>query len=1039
MPLKIAWFHFILIISFLHSSRAGWIEFATFKMERVHLQGNMSSLYIKCLFKTVSCQELKDHLSRKGCLLESDTFYTMTLKLRLRLLEEANCNEEIQDQLRAEIAFIRNKTGRARGYTCSFSGCDFTTRTYKFLVHHLKTLHMNSSVPIVCQLKGCERVLSSVKMLCFHFKASHQKSRFSTVALRQSQLVEQVSLLKCSSPSCGHQKLNTLKDLKAHLSGFHFKNLEEVTCIFDKCDFKTNLHGTLRSHFSRKHPLQQVCDLKKENLVLDDSSEDINNDVDNEDNFDTVGSLDTEPEDLGFEATVESDDALEDVTNDLNDEDHEVLFTKALAMQFNRWANIKNVPYSTVSEIVTEVFDSYKQGAEVTKKKIISIFRKDGLALDPLLKVLGEVDDLDPFKAARKLLEKDRDRQNFILKEFPNVQPLDIRLNTEDMREKALTLQYVPIKESLKNLLEDETYLAQKIADPYYHEENVIKDCKDGTYFKQNQFFVNNPGAVPIVLFQDELEVANPLGAGKTKHKIQCTYFTTLDVIPAFRTKVRSVQLVSLVLSRHWKKFGNLACNRNFIEDMKHLETEGIAIEKPLKQVVKAGLALIVGDNLGQHMLSEMSSSFSSGNICRVCNATYDDVCKKNLLYSGIDGDYSTEILTKERYDTFADLAVENGVQSRETHGIKGHCVFNELGSFHCVEQCAPCLGHDYFEGCYAYDVQFYLNFLVHKEKLLSLNDLNLLIKNAKLSSRDAKNRPKPFKKGADKYEGNAGSLRVLSRILTTILSSVLEDSCTEEYLIKLHELGEIITAPSLTITEIEVTMTQIITEYLDLRAGAVEALGMPNARPKHHFLYHYPRAYRNLGPLIYVWAMRLESKHTFFKGVVRAAKNFKNVPLTCALRHQRAQITYRYQGLFPTHRLEIPDAAPRVTDAKKMFEDPLLKQYLSSLNHDTLIPKFIKIFGTRYEAGQVLIVKKLDFGLLKVGLIRCITCTGTDVNFLVSSFEASQSKFGYYVTTKVLAPSEIVSYATIHDYYPLEMRGTIEAFSFCLHHFITG
>ena len=83
--------------------------------------------------------------------------------------------------------------------------------------------------------------------------------------------------------------------------------------------------------------------------------------------------------------------------------------------------------------------------------------------------------------------------------------------------------------------------------------------------------------------------------------------------------------------------------------------------------------------------------------------------------------------------------------------------------------------------------------------------------------------------------------------------------------------------------------------------------------------------------------------------------------------------------------------------------------------------------------------MKKLDFGQLKVGLIKCITCTGTDVTFFVSTFEASQSKFGYYVNTKVLVPSEIVSYATIHEYYPLEMRGTIEAFSFCLHHFITG
>jgi hypothetical protein len=481
-----------------------------------------------------------------------------------------------------------------------------------------------------------------------------------------------------------------------------------------------------------------------------------------------------------------------------------------------------------------------------------------------------------------------------------------------------------------------------------------------------------------------------------------------------------------------------LACNKNLIEDLKELENEGLVIEKPFKKVVKAGLALIVGDNLGQHMLAEMNACFSSGNICRVCSAKYVDVCKKQLLYDEIEENYHTEFLTKEKYDAFADLAVENGSQSEATHGIKGHCVFNVLESFHCADQCAPCLGHDYLEGCFAYDVQFYLDMIINKEKILSVEDFNNKLQKVKLSSRDAKNRPKPFKKGANKYEGNAGSLRVLSRILTLILSPVLEDSCIEEYLIKLHEVGEIITAPVLSITEIDVTMDQIIKEYLDLRAGAVEALGMPNPRPKHHFISHYPRSYKNTGPLICTWAMRLESKHTYFKGVVRAAKNFKNIPLTCANRHQLAQISYCYQGLFPKFQLEIPDTAPHVFEIQRITKDPLVIQFLSSLNPQGLSPKSIKIFGTLYEAGSILIMEKLSFGLLKVGLVRCISCNENKVSFSVSSYEASQSKFGYYVTTRFVSECEVVSYDTLADYYPLVMIGTKEAFSFILHHFIT-
>ena len=131
-----------------------------------------------------------------------------------------------------------------------------------------------------------------------------------------------------------------------------------------------------------------------------------------------------------------------------------------------------------------------------------------------------------------------------------------------------------------------------------------------------------------------------------------------------------------------------------------------------------------------------------------------------------------------------------------------------------------PCLGHDHFEGTFAYDVQHYLDFLLNKEKLMTIDEYNLKLSRIKLSERDAKNRPKNFKIRSknSKYEGNAGSLRVLSRVLTTVLSEVLENSLTQQYFIKLHEVGEIIIAPSLTIYEIEHVMTDIVEDYLDLR-----------------------------------------------------------------------------------------------------------------------------------------------------------------------------------------------------------------------------
>ena len=41
-------------------------------------------------------------------------------------------------------------------------------------------------------------------------------------------------------------------------------------------------------------------------------------------------------------------------------------------------------------------------------------------------------------------------------------------------------------------------------------------------------------------------------------------------------------------------------------------------------------------------------------------------------------------------------------------------------------------------------------------------------------------------------------------------------------------------------------------------------------------------------GPLVHMWCMRYESKHSYFKNLARVVGNFKNILKTLAVRHQR-------------------------------------------------------------------------------------------------------------------------------------------------------
>ena len=350
-----------------------------------------------------------------------------------------------------------------------------------------------------------------------------------------------------------------------------------------------------------------------------------------------------------------------------------------------------------------------------------------------------------------------------------------------------------------------------------------------------------------------------------------------------------------------------------------------------------------------------------------------------------------------------------------------------------------PCLGHDFYEGVVAYDVQHLLDFMINKEKLISVETFNKKLQEFKLNQRDAKNRPNIFKtrKKNSKYEGSAGSLRVLGRMMTPLLHDVLEESKAGKILIKLAEVSEIITAPKLSHFEIEVVMPEIINEYLDLRISAIEDLDMPNPRPKHHMLSHYSENYMNYGPLIMLWGMRFESKHVYFKTVIKASRNFKNVALTCANRHQLAQISYAYSGLFPRCKYEFPDNSVCVKTMAGQ-SDRFLSRYLSTLNGRALVLKNIKIFGTLYVPGNILVLEKLSPGTLKVGLLKAISFYEDTVNFGVEVFTVLQNRYNFYITTAKVSEFEKVDYQDLQDYYPLQRYGPVDSFSFPLHHYVS-
>ena len=743
------------------------------------MEGRDFQIYNKCLFKGIDYCALKSELiERKIDFSPSDTYHILTLRLRKEILKCYPDQKFLLDNVQQELDnYNENKHKGGSRYICKIPGCPFNSVNYRKYLSHLDMVHRSSKSRFVCQYRHqCSREFQSLILLKNHISRDHS-NKTTTVEMNQNQLVVELTIIKCAEQSCGHQSVSSIPELKKHLYSAHTDKKEEIQCIF--CTYKSNTTSTLQSHISRKHKVQTVNTLTP-NLVK------IREDQDEGERGTEGEAFEENSAEIDFDSLdISVDGVYEDIWNEDIYEDRDELFVKAVAIMFNSWMNVKGIAWSTVNAIVQEVFESYNKGVVFTKRKIRSRMLADGVETETIENALNILDDEDPFMLARKELEKESKRKKFICSSFPHVQPVTVQLNSI-REEKAETMQYVPIKDSVKLLLEDQTYIEQKNEDPYFSQAGVVKDIRDGTCYRENEFFKINPDAVPLIVFIDELEVCNPLGSGKSRHKINCTYFTSADIQPALRTKVNSIQLISLVLSRYWKRHGNAACNKNFIDDMKLLEEDGVQILKPCEKIVKVGLAYVVGDNLGQHSLAEMSTSFSSGFICRWCQVDYKAVCQEGKCYKGCQEGFDPVEWTVEEYDRMAKKAVTE--EGAETLGIKGECTFNQLKSFHCIKQLPPCLGHDFYEGVYSYDIQFCLDYIINKEKLIRAQDFNDKLKYFKLSERDRKNRPKDFKtrKKNSKYEGNAGSLRILSRILTMCLSTVLDQSEVGELIIKL-------------------------------------------------------------------------------------------------------------------------------------------------------------------------------------------------------------------------------------------------------------
>ena len=155
-------------------------------------------------------------------------------------------------------------------------------------------------------------------------------------------------------------------------------------------------------------------------------------------------------------------------------------------------------------------------------------------------------------------------------------------------------------------------------------------------------------------------------------------------------------------------------------------------------------------------------------------------------------------------------------------------------------------------------------------ERRISFAFLNNKIDKFKYSSYDQRDKPAKVPEKGKRVIGGAWQVLVLLRLFPLLVGYNIDvESDVWQCLLKLTEVVEIVCAPEIHKSTVPY-LNSVINEYLSMRKKLFTKIKL---RPKHHYLTHYPELILQLGPLIKVFTLRFESKHTFFKRPMRVLK----------------------------------------------------------------------------------------------------------------------------------------------------------------------
>jgi len=123
--------------------------------------------------------------------------------------------------------------------------------------------------------------------------------------------------------------------------------------------------------------------------------------------------------------------------------------------------------------------------------------------------------------------------------------------------EKDVHSYVLPIKSTLQQLAHPE--ILGFVSYSVENHDGIIRDIRDGSYFKQHVLFCTDRHALIILFYYDDLPMLFAL------HKYSMFYCTLGSLLPHLRSTSLAVNLYGIACTKHLKKYGVMKMLSSFI------------------------------------------------------------------------------------------------------------------------------------------------------------------------------------------------------------------------------------------------------------------------------------------------------------------------------------------------------------------------------------------------------------------------------------------------------------------------------------------